>query len=61
MTVSCSPSSVKRYNIRRDALSRGRPEGFLDSTKDFMLDCLGGMLEPLARTLGGKAEWDGMR
>lgn len=48
-------------NILQDALSRRRPEGFLDSAKDFMLDRLDDMLEPLARTLGGKAEWDEMK
>jgi len=48
-------------NILEDALSRRRPEGFLDAAKDFMLDRLDGLLEPLARTLSGKAEWDEMK
>jgi hypothetical protein len=45
----------------RDALQRRRPEGILDSTKDFMLDRLDDALEPLARLLTGKAEWDEMK
>ncbi len=44
-----------------DALGRRRPEGFLDSSKDFMLDRLDDALEPLTRALGGKAEWDEMK
>jgi hypothetical protein len=48
-------------NILRDAFSRRRDEGFLDTAKDFMLDRLDDTLEPLARTLGGKALWDEMK
>ena len=48
-------------NMLQDAIRRRRPEGFLDSTKDFMLDRLDDALEPLARTLTGKAEWDEMK
>jgi hypothetical protein len=48
-------------NILSDALSRRRPEGFLDSTKDFMLDRLDDALEPIARNLTGKAQWDEMK
>lgn len=48
-------------DIVQDALSRRRPEGFLDSSKDFMLDRLDDALEPLARQLSGKAEWDEMK
>jgi hypothetical protein len=48
-------------NILQDAIRRRRPEGFLDLTKDFMLDRLDDALEPLARTLTGKAEWDEMK
>lgn len=48
-------------NILRDAISRRRPEGFLDATKDFMLDRLDDALEPLARQLSGKAQWDEMK
>lgn len=48
-------------NILRDALNRRRPEGILDTTKDFMLDRLDDALEPLARQLTGKSEWDEMK
>ena len=48
-------------NILKDALSRRRPEGVLDQTKDFMLNRLDDALEPLARTLGGKMLWDEMK
>ena len=40
--------------ILTDAATQRRPEGFLDATKDFMLDRLDDMLEPLARVLGGR-------
>ena len=48
-------------NMLEDALSRRRPEGFIDSTKDFMLDRLDDALEPIARLLTGKAEWSEMK
>lgn len=48
-------------NILQDAFRRRRPEGFLDSAKDFMLDRLDDALEPLARTLTGKLQWDEMK
>ncbi len=48
-------------NILKDALARRRPEGLLDAAKDFMLDRLDDLLEPLARTLSGKAAWDEMK
>lgn len=48
-------------NILQDAVSRRRPEGFLDSSKDFMLDRLDDALEPFARTLTGKLQWDQMK
>jgi len=48
-------------DIVEDALRRRRPEGILDSTKDFMLDRLDDALEPLARQLSGKSEWDQMK
>lgn len=44
-----------------DANQHRRPEGFLDNLKDFMLDRLDDMLEPIARLLTGKAEWDEMK
>lgn len=48
-------------NILKEALGMRKPEGFLDSAKDFMLDRLDDALEPLARTIGGKAQWDEMK
>jgi Papain family cysteine protease len=48
-------------NILEDAVARRRPEGFLDSSKDFMLDRLDDALEPLARVIGGKSQWDEMK
>lgn len=48
-------------NILKDAVSRRRPEGALDATKDFMLDRLDDALEPLARALSGKAAWSEMK
>jgi hypothetical protein len=48
-------------NMLKDALSRRRPEGLLDPAKDFMFDRLDDALEPLARVLTGKAEWDEMK
>lgn len=48
-------------NILQDALRQRRPEGWLDKTQDFMLDRLDDLLEPLARTLTGKAVWDEMK
>jgi alpha-beta hydrolase superfamily lysophospholipase len=48
-------------NILQDAVSRRRPEGFLDASKDFMLDRLDDLLEPVARGIGGKAQWDEMK
>jgi Papain family cysteine protease len=47
-------------NILGDALSRRRPEGVLDNTKDFMLDRLDDAIEPLVR-IPGKALWDEMK
>jgi hypothetical protein len=47
--------------ILEDALSQRRPEGLLDVAKDFMLDRLDDMLEPVARHLGGKLQWDEMK
>ena len=48
-------------NIMKEALGMRKPEGFLDSAKDFMLDRLDDALEPIARTIGGKAQWDEMK
>ena len=48
-------------NILREALRRRKPEGWLSDTKDFMLERLDDALEPLARVLSGKAQWDEMK
>lgn len=48
-------------NIIQDGLRRRKPEGLLDSAKDFMLDRLDDALEPIARALSGKAQWDEMK
>lgn len=48
-------------NILEDALRQRRPEGFLDAAKDFMLDRLDDALEPIARVVLGKAQWDEMK
>jgi hypothetical protein len=48
-------------NMLQDALKKRRSEGFLDATKDFMLDRLDGALEPVARWMTGKAAWDEMK
>ncbi|HOC43224.1 MAG TPA: C1 family peptidase [Thermoanaerobaculales bacterium] len=48
-------------NILRDAVRRRRPEGFIEYTKDFLLDRLDDALEPLARALTGKLQWDEMK
>lgn len=48
-------------NILKESIGKRKPEGFLDSAKDFMLDRLDDALEPLARTIGGKAQWDEMK
>ena len=45
----------------KDAVRRRRPEGALDAAKDFMLDRLDDLLEPLARALTGRAEWTEMK
>lgn len=48
-------------NMLEDARRRRRPEGFLDAAKDFLLDRADDFLEPIARQLTGKAEWDEMK
>lgn len=48
-------------NMLQDAVRRRRPEGVLDKTKDFLLDRLDDMLEPIARSLTGKAAWSEMK
>jgi hypothetical protein len=48
-------------NVLSDALQRRKPEGFLDAAKDFMLDRLDDALEPLARKLMGRLQWNEMK
>jgi len=48
-------------NILQDAVRRRRPEGAFDASKDFLLDRLDDLLEPVARGLTGKAAWDEMK
>ena len=48
-------------NILADATRQRRSEGVLDSLKDFMLDRIDDMLEPLARQLFGKLAWSEMK
>ncbi|QPF72458.1 C1 family peptidase [Roseateles sp. DAIF2] len=48
-------------NILQDAVRRRRPEGAFDAAKDFLLDRLDDLLEPVARGLTGKAAWDEMK
>lgn len=48
-------------NIITESLGMRKPEGFLDKAKDFMLDRLDDALEPIARKIGGKAQWDEMK
>jgi hypothetical protein len=48
-------------NILQDAVTRRRPEGFLDNAKDFMLDRLDDGLEPIARSVGGRRVWAEMQ
>lgn len=48
-------------NLLQDALKRRKPEGFIDAAKDFMLDRLDDALEPVARVLTGKLQWDEMK
>lgn len=52
--------STLRYMLE-DAVRRRKPEGFIDQAKDFMLDRLDDALEPIARKLTGKAQWDEMK
>lgn len=48
-------------NILEDAAGHRRPEGVLDVAKDFLLDRMDDMLEPIARGLGGRAMWAEMK
>jgi len=48
-------------NILEDAFRRRRAEGAIESVKDFLLDRIDDALEPVARGLSGKAQWDEMK
>jgi hypothetical protein len=48
-------------NILGEAVKKRKPEGLLDNITDFMLDRLDDTLEPLARIIGGKSQWDEMK
>ncbi len=48
-------------NALEDAQNRRKPEGFLDKTRDFLLNRLDDTLEPIARFGTGKLEWDEMK
>jgi len=48
-------------NMLTEALRLRKPEGVIDSAKDFMLDRFDDALEPLARKLTGKSSWDEMK
>ncbi len=48
-------------NILRDAFQRRKPEGILDSSKDFLLDRADDALEPLARKISGRQVWEEMK
>ena len=48
-------------NILQEALGMRRPEGTLSDAMDFMIDRLDDTLEPVIRTLSGKAQWDEMK
>ncbi len=48
-------------NVLADAQAKRKPEGFLDKTRDFLLDRLDDALEPLARLGTGKLQWDEMK
>jgi hypothetical protein len=48
-------------NALEDAQNKRKPEGFLDKTRDFLLNRLDDTLEPIARFGTGKLEWDEMK
>ena len=48
-------------NVLQDGVRRRRAEGFIDDTKDFMLDRLDDGLEVIARESGGPALWREMK
>jgi len=48
-------------DILHDALRQRQPTAAAGGVKDFLLDRLDDLLEPVARALSGKAEWDEMK
>jgi hypothetical protein len=44
-------------NILGEALGQRQSEGIFDKAKDFMLDRVDDTLEPIARYIGGRAQW----
>lgn len=48
-------------NLLGDAARSRRPEGALDTAKEFMLDRADDLLEPVARALTGRAAWEEMK
>jgi hypothetical protein len=48
-------------NMLSEALKLRKPEGVIDSAKDFMLERLDDALEPIVRKLTGKSSWDEMK
>lgn len=49
------------HNILRDAFQRRSPELLTRGMKELMEERIDDMLEPLARRLGGKAQWEEMK
>ena len=47
--------------ILHDAVAQIKPEGVFATAKDFLLDRLDDTLEPIARVLTGKVEWNKMK
>ena len=47
--------------LLNNAVAQRRPEGILGDAKDFMLDRLDDLLEPVARNLGGQGIWTKMK
>jgi hypothetical protein len=48
-------------NVLEDAKKKRRPEGFLDASKNFLLNRLDDALEPIARLATGKIVWEQMK
>ncbi|MCG3136024.1 MAG: hypothetical protein HMLKMBBP_03819 [Planctomycetes bacterium] len=48
-------------NVLGEAARRRRPEGIIDTAKEFLEDRLDAFLEPVARTIGGRTLWKEMK